>query len=316
MAAPAVARPGRRGLLWYLGIRSLSAREAAIGYALIVPIYLFFFVVVFAPMLFSFYLSLIRWDGIRPIGEAPFLGLQNYAELAADERFRWSLYHDLEFAVETFVGEIAIGLLLALIVNQAKRFIGVTRFFVFSPVVLPVAAVAILFARLMMNPTYGTFNLLLTATGLPASQWIYHPDSAMRSIVLTTVWKSSGYYMVLFLAALQGIPDVYYEAAHIDGAGKLARFRYITLPLLKPALLFICVINLISNLQAFSQIWVMTAGGPSRATEVLVVLIYNTAFGYFKLSYAATIAVALFLLILFLTLVQIRVLRRGGFQEY
>jgi ABC-type sugar transport system permease subunit len=122
--------------------------------------------------------------------------------------------------------------------------------------------------------------------------------------------------MILFLAALQGIPEVYYEAAHIDGAGRLATFRYITLPLLKPALLFICVINLISNLQAFSQIWVMTSGGPSRATEVLVVLIYNTAFGYFKLSYAATIAVVLFFLILFLTLVQIRVLRRGGFEEY
>lgn len=316
MAAPAVVRSGRRGFLWRVGIRSLSAREAAIGYALIAPIYLFFSAVVFVPMLFSFYLSFIRWDGIRPFGQAAFLGLGNYAELAADERFRTSLYHDIEFAVEVFVGEIAIGLALALIVNQAKRFIGITRFFVFSPVVLPVAAVAILFARLMMNPSYGTFNLLLAGMGLPASQWIYHPDSAMLSIVVTTVWKSAGYYMVLFLAALQGIPEVYYEAAHIDGAGKLARFRYITLPLLKPALLFICVINLISNLQAFSQIWVMTAGGPSRATEVLVVLIYNTAFGYFKLSYAATIAVGLFFLILFLTLVQIRVMRRGGFQEY
>ncbi|HEV8634746.1 MAG TPA: sugar ABC transporter permease [Chloroflexota bacterium] len=316
MAAPAVARPGRRGLLRRLGIRSLSGREAATGYAMVVPIYVFFLAVVFVPMLFAFYLSLIRWDGLKPIGQASFLGLGNYAELAADERFRWSLYHDLEFAVETFVGEIALGLALALIVNQAKRFIGVTRFFVFAPVVLPVAAVAVLFARLMMNPTYGTFNVVLTSVGLPASQWIYHPDSAMFSIVLTTIWKSSGYYMILFLAALQGIPEVYYEAAHIDGAGRLATFRYITLPLLKPALLFICVINLISNLQAFSQIWVMTSGGPSRATEVLVVLIYNTAFGYFKLSYAATIAVVLFFLILFLTLVQIRVLRRGGFEEY
>jgi multiple sugar transport system permease protein len=315
MAAPAVVRP-RRDLLWHLGVRSLAAREAATGYAIVLPIYLFFVVTVFAPMLFSFYLSLIRWDGLRPLATAPFLGVGNYAELAADERFRLSLYHDLEFAGETFVGEITVGLALALIVNHARRFIGITRLFVFAPVVLPVAAVAILFVRLMMNPTYGTFNTILSDLGLPTSQWAFHPDSAMRSVVLVTVWKAAGYYMILFLAALQGIPDVYYEAAHIDGAGPLGTFRSITLPLLKPEILFICVINLISNLQAFSQIWVMTAGGPSRATEVLVVLIYNTAFGYFKLSYAATIAVVLFFLILFLTLVQIRVLRRGGFEEY
>jgi multiple sugar transport system permease protein len=315
MAVPAV-RSARRDLLARLGLRSLSAREAATGYALIVPIYLFFVATVFAPMLFSFYMSLIRWDGLKPLAEAPFLGAGNYAELAADERFRASLYHDIEFAVETFVGEITLGLALALIVNQAKRFVGVTRLFVFAPVVLPVAAVAILFVRLMMNPTYGTFNVLLGAVGLPTSQWTNHPDSAMFSVVLVTIWKSAGYYMVLFLAALQGIPEVYYEAAHIDGGGPVATFRYITLPLLKPAILFICVINLISNLQAFSQIWVMTSGGPSRATEVLVVLIYNTAFGYFRLSYAATIAVLLFFLILVLTLVQIRVLRRGGWQEH
>src|SRR5262245_39280608 len=210
MASPASVSAGSGGLLWRLGVRGLAAREAAIGYAIVVPIYLFFIATVFVPMFFSFYLSLIRWDGLKPLAEAPFLGLENYADLAADERFRYSLYHDLEFAVEAFVGEIAIGLALALIVNQARRFIGITRLFVFAPVVLPVAAVAILFVRLMMNPTYGTFNLILSSLGLPTSHWANHPDSAMLSVVLVTIWKAAGYYMILFLAALQGIPEVYY----------------------------------------------------------------------------------------------------------
>lgn len=316
MAESSSTQGRRRDLPSLLGIRGLAAREAATAYLLIAPIYLFFSVFVFVPMFLAFYISLTRWDGIGTIDEAQFVGLRNYANMFGDERFLWSLFHDIEFALETFVGEILIGLALALIVNRARRLVGITRLFVFSPVILPTAAVAILFARLLMNPTYGTFNYLLDLVGIPPSMWIYHPDSAMRAVVLTTIWKAAGYYMILFLAALQGIPQEFYDAGHIDGAGPWDSFWHITLPLLKPALLFICVINLISNLQAFTQIWVMTAGGPNRATEVVVVLIYNTAFSMFKLSYASAIAVVLFVIILSLTLFQVRVMRRGGYQEY
>jgi ABC-type sugar transport system permease subunit len=301
----------RRDLLTMLGITRLAAREAALGYAIVAVIYLFFLLFVFLPMVLAFYISLTRWDGLSNISQARWIGLQNYLDLASDQRFLTSLVTTFEWTVKTYVGQIGLGLALALIVNNIRRFRALARLIAFSPYILPIVATSILFF-ILMNPTWGSFNQLLMALGLPPNPWLTNPQTSMNAVVLMMIWKNAGYYMVLFMTALVTVPQEYYDAAHIDGAGPLQAFRYITWPLILPAFFFISVVNVISNMQVFAPVLVMTGGGPNRATEVVVLLMYNTAFSNFRYSLANAMAVVLFFIILGLTLVQMRVLRQGS----
>jgi len=298
----------RRGLLAPLGLYGLAAREAALGYAITGLVYLFLLGFVFAPMLLAFYVSLTRWDALAPLSEAKFVGLQNYTDLATDNRFHWSIVHDFEWSVKAYIGQIGLGLLLAIIVTNITRMRALARFIAFSPFILPIVATAIIFT-IMMDPTWGPFNQTLRLLGLPTSRWLLDPVSAMNSAVLMVIWKYAGYYMVLFMTALLAVPQEYYDAAHIDGAGPIQTFLKITWPLIRPAFLFISVINVIGNLQVFDSVFIMTGGGPSRATEVVVLLMYNTAFTNFRYSVANAMAVILFFIILALTVFQMRVLK-------
>ncbi len=311
MARVSPAAPARRDLLSLVGIHGLAAREAALGYAIIGLIYLFFLLFVFGPMLLAFYISLTRWDGLAPIQQARFIGLQNYVDLFRDERFRMSLWHDFEFAYKAYLGQIGLGLILALIVTNIPRFRSAARFIAFAPFVLPIVATSILFT-ILMNPVWGTFNATLSLVGLPTSRWLQDPTTAMDATVLMIIWKYAGYYMVLFMTALLGVPQELYDAAHIDGAGPIQTFRYITWPMILPAFVFISIINVIGNLQVFTPVFIMTGGGPNRATEVVVVLMYNTAFTNFRYSVANAMAVILFFIILALTIFQMKVLRGGA----
>ncbi len=308
------ARPAG-GLRRRLGLHTLSAREALFGYSIVGVVYLFFLIFVFGPMFLAFGVSLTWWDALSPISQAKFIGLENYRYIFFDERFRLSLLHDAEYTVKAYVGQIGLGLLLALLINNLRRWQTVARIITFSPVVLPLVATAILFV-ILMNPTWGLFNVILRALGLPPSTWLQDPTTAMNSVVLMVIWKYVGYYIVLFLAALQTVPQEYYDAAHIDGAGPWQTFWHITWPLIRPAFLFISIINIIANAQVFTPIFVMTGGGPARATEVVVVLTYNTAFTNFQYSRANAMAVVLFFIILALTLLQLRIMRRGGVESY
>lgn len=300
----------RRDPLARLGIHGLAAREAAYGYGIVGVVYLFLAAFVFGPMILAFYVSLTRWDALSPIAQAHFVGLKNYVDLALDQRFRFALWHDFEFAVKSYAGQIGLGLILALIVNSIHRFRALARFITFSPFILPIVATSILFT-IMMNPVWGTFNEFLRFFGVAPGQWLSDTSTAMNSVVLTIIWKYAGYYMILFITALLGVPQEYYDAAHIDGAGPLQSFRYITWPTIRPAFLFISVINVIGNLQVFTPVFIMTGGGPDRATEVAVLLMYNTAFTDFRYSVANGMAVILFFIILLLTVFQMRVLRQG-----
>lgn len=311
MARATQAVPAQRDLLAMIGIRSLAQREAALGYAIVGLIYLFFAAFVFGPMLLAFYISLTRWDGLAPLDQARFIGFQNYVDLVFDERFRMSIWHDFEWTYKAYIGQIGLGLLLAIIVTNIRRFRAVARFIAFTPFVLPIVACAILFT-ILMNPVWGPLNMALGAVGLPPSRWLTDPHTAMDAAVLMIVWKYAGYYMVLFMTALLGVPQEYYDAAHIDGAGPVQTFRYVTWPLILPAFVFISVINVIGNLQVFTPIFIMTGGGPNRATEVVVVLMYNTAFTNFRYSMANAMAVILFFIILALTIFQLKVLNRGA----
>jgi ABC-type sugar transport system permease subunit len=310
MAVATDTRTIRRkgGLLSIFGLHGLAAKEAALGYAIVGLVYLFLLGFVFLPMLLAFYVSTTRWDALSPLSQAKFVGLDNYTDLVTDSRFRLSIWKDFEWSFKAYVGQIGLGLLLAIVVTNITRFRSLARFISFAPFILPTVATAILFT-ILMDPTWGIFNQTLRLAHLPDSKWLADPGTAMNSALLMIIWKYAGYYMVLFMTALLAVPQEYYDAAHIDGAGPVQTFFKITWPLIRPAFLFISVINVIGNLQVFDTIFVMTGGGPNRATEVVVLLMYNTAFTNFRYSQANAMAVILFFIILALTVFQMKVLK-------
>jgi len=314
MATVADVAAPRRDLLERVGIRGLAAREAAFAYSIVGVIYLFFVLFVFGPLLLAIGVSLTRWDGLVPFAEARFVGLDNYLLLFSSERFLMSLWHDFEWTYKSYVGQIGFGLMLALIVINISRFQTLARLIAFTPFILPIVAVSILFT-ILMNPVWGVFNAALNFIGLPSNRWLTDPTTAMDAAVLMIVWKYAGYYMILFMTALLGVPQEYYDAAHIDGASPIQTFFYVTVPMILPAFIFISVINVIGNLQVFTPIFVLTQGGPNRATEVVVLLMYNTAFNNFQYSVANAMAVVLFFIILALTVLQMKVLKRGAAAE-
>jgi multiple sugar transport system permease protein len=311
MANATETRHGRGGLLGLLGYRGLAAQEAAFGLGVTAVIYLFFACLTFVPIVLALYISTTKWDALTEISQAVPVGINNYVSLLQDQRFLTSLLTTFQWTIKTYLGQIGLGLLLAIVVTNLPRFQSAARVITFSPYILPIVATGILF-QLLMNPVWGTLNTVIEAVGLPPTQWLSSTDTAMNSIVMVLIWKNAGYYMILFMTAILAVPQEYYDAAHIDGANPLQTFQRITWPLILPAFLFISVINVISNLQVFTPVYVMTGGGPGRATEVTVMLMYNTAFMDFRYSVANAMAVILFALILVLTVTQFRLLRQGS----
>ena len=180
---------------------------------------------------------------------------------------------------------------------------------------LPITAMSLLWG-LMYQQRYGLFNQILGAAGLPSVAWLIDPAIALFSICLMVIWKGLGWYMVIFLAGLKAIPEDFYEASKVDGATGWQQFWYITLPLLRPTLLFVLVVTIIGSLQVFSPIFIMTQGGPANATNVVVYWVYITAFQFLRFGYATAMAVFLFLVIMVITAIQLRVFREGGLTSY
>ena len=258
------------------------------------------------PMAASFGISLLRWDLLRP---PRWKGLDNYALLIRDPDFHAAIGHTLYFIAGylplVFVG----GLAIALALNQRLKGVTVFRTIYFLPVVTSWVVVAFMW-RWLLNPQSGIVNYALGLVGVHGPGWWTDPAWAMPSVILASAWKDLGFVMVILLAGLQAIPEEYYEAAAIDGAGRWAKFWRITLPLLSPASFFVVVISLINSFQVFDQIWVMTGGGPVDATTVVVVQVVKNAFSYGQVGYAAAMSWLLFAAILLVTLVQLQIQRR------
>ena len=260
------------------------------------------------PILASLLLTLFQWDLLTP---PRFIGLGNYARLLGDREFWAALGHTLSFIAGYLPLVMLLGLGVALALNAPLRGLGLIRTVFFLPVVSSWVAVALLWSWLF-NPRYGLINYLLGLAGLPQPGWLFDPAWAMPAIVLTSVWKDLGFVVVLVLAGLQAIPQDYYEAASLDGAGRWAQLRAITLPLLAPTTFFVTIISLINSFQVFDQVWVMTQGGPAGATTVLVERVVRHAFSSGEMGYAATLSWAIFALVFAVTLVQLRLQRRGA----
>lgn len=302
-ATPTVGRPAR----W----SPLRLRDAFWGYLFIAPSMLGVLMFTLFPVLAALGISFSEWNLITP---PRFVGLEGYRALLSDPVFGKVLLNTLYYTAGSVPLNLVLSLALALALNQKIRGIAVYRTAYFMPVVSSMVAVGLIWAWLY-DTDYGLINALLARLHLPPVAWLTSTEWAMPAVIVTSVWKSLGFNMVIFLAALQDVPEGLYEAARIDGAGAWRLFRHITLPLISPAVFFVVVMGIIGSFQAFDQVYVMTEGGPARATTVIVYYIWQNAFKFFKMGYASAMAYVLFLLVLLATLAQWQVRRRWVFGE-
>jgi multiple sugar transport system permease protein len=292
--AAAQAGVGRRRAL------SLATREALAAYLFILPSFLGFAIFLLVPMVMSAGLSLYDWELLRP---PVYIGLENFRDLLRDPLFKTVMFNTAYYAFGLVPLNIVISLSLALWLNTKLRGLTFYRLAFFLPVVTVTVAVSLIW-KWMYEPRVGIVNAALSAFGISGPNWLADPFWAMPSLIILGLWKGFGYNMVLFLAGLQGIPSTLYEAAMIDGANAWHRFWKITLPLLSPAMFLAVVLTVISSFQVFDQAFVMTAGGPSNATNTIVLYIFQNGFLFFKMGYASAIAWALFAVIFTFTLIQ------------
>jgi len=249
----------------------------------------------------------MRWDSYNPV---EFIGLRNFQTLLRDSSFRIAFWNTIYFTGVTVPLTVVLALALALALNRGLRALPAFRAIHFFPHIASTVAVAVVW-QFLYHPDMGPINQFLSALGVESPpRWTASVTWAMPAVIIMSVWKSVGYYMVMFLAGLQAIPGYLYEAALIDGAGPWQRFRYVTLPLLSPTMFFVIIINLINSFKVFDQIYIMTQGGPGRATSVLVYYIYIQAFVNQNFGYASAMAFVLFILVLVVTIFQFRLQER------
>ena len=262
----------------------------------------------FLPVLASLLLSLTDFDiyAIADANNMRFVGVRNYLALLDNDVFWVAVRNTFYFAVVGGPLTVATSLGAALLVNaRLTPYRAVFRTVFFVPFVTTLVAVAIVW-RYLYHPQYGLFNYILGWFGIDPLQWLGDPKLAMPAIIVMAVWKNFGYNMLIFIAGLQNIPSELYEAAHLDGAGPFRRFWNITLPMLGPTFLFVGVITMIGYFQLFAEPYVMTGGGPLRATTSLVLLMYEEGFRWWRMGVAASVAVILFCIILAWTVLQFR----------
>ena len=266
------------------------------------------------PLLNGLWGSFTDWQAFNP--DRNWVGLANYAQLADDPVFREALENTFQYALMYLPLQIALGLAVALAVEASGRLRPFFRTVYFLPVVTSVIATALMW-KWLYQPSLGLFNQLLDLAGLPTQQFLNSTSQALPAIVLYSLWKNLGFTMVLFMAGLSGIDRSYYEAARVDGAGGYRLFWGITLPLLRPTMVFVVVTGIIETLQVFGPVFIMSSvgansppGGPSNSTMVVAVYQWAVAFGQLNLGYGMAMGMVLFAIVLVVTLAQSRFLRQ------
>ena len=273
------------------------------AFLLVAPFMLLYFVFFLYPSGKVIQLSLTNSD---ISGQGSYVGLANYARLLQDQLFWQSLWHTAYFVLLTVVPTAALGLIFALMVMRLKRLRGLIITAFFLPHILPVSVVTLIWSWIL-DANFGIFNQLFGTT----IAWFQNPVWAMPAVGFVSIWWAVGFSMLLFIAGLQNIPQVYYEAAAIDGANTLQTFRGITWPLLWPVTALVLTLELITHLKIFAQVYLLTGGGPFNSTIVVLQYMYQQAFQQFNSGYASAIAVALFIVILLASLFQYRLLNTG-----
>jgi multiple sugar transport system permease protein len=273
------------------------------GYWFASPYAVYFLAFVAYPLVFSFILIFHRWNIVTPM---EWIGLKNFSRLVHDPLFFKSLGNTLTFLLIHIPLQIAIALLFALLLNTKVKLRGFFRALYFLPVIVSGVAVTILWQQLY-SYDYGVLNSLLHAAGLPSVPWLIDSSWAMPSIAIMATWKNVGIYIVLFLVGLQNIPGELYEAASLDGATKVRQFFHITLPMLNPTVVVVVVLSTIGGFSLFIEPYVLTGGGPMQSTLSGMLYVYNQAFYFNHMGYAATLGFALALVVLVVVLIQRKV---------
>jgi len=294
---PTVRRRGR----W-----SLARKQGAFGVAIILPTLAVLAIFRFLPMVQALYLSVTAYDLVHP---PRFVGLANFVSLLQDPLFLKSARVSLTYVLFSVVPVLPLSLGLAVLFNRSIFIKNVLRSAIFMPVVMPAVVMAVVWT--FMYQQDGVINTMLGFLGIDPIPWLRSSATALWAVILIGVWRATPYYMVIFLAGLQAIPADYYDAAKIDGAGSWATFRHITLPLLKPTMLLVIVMNVIVAMKVFAVPMIMTGGGPADSTRVLPLFIYQTAFEFFDMGRAAAMSVFLFVGVMLFSFVQVRLFTRG-----
>jgi len=285
------------------------------SYALlfILPSFILYTMFVIVPTVGSVYLSFTSWDGIS--NDVRYIGFANFVEIWNSPRVHNALKNTMIMTISLVVLENIAAIAMAMMVDKVRWFRNLFRSVFYFPTLLSGIVMGFVWA-MILNYNFGVFNQILESVGLGKwiVDWLGNPKYAMLSIILSTVWKGAGYYMIIYLAGLQGIPQELNEAASIDGAGGWQQFRHITFPLLAGSMTVCMVLSMISALKIFDQIAVMTDGGPGFETETLTYIIYKVGFGELRQGFGTALAMVLFLIILIITVFQVKVLQKREVQ--
>jgi multiple sugar transport system permease protein len=289
--------------------RGRTRRDWPWAYLMIAPTALGLLIFYMWPVVRTLYFSFTEWGAF---GSYEWTGLDNYRELIVDPGVRGALRNTLIYSVLVVGLGIPLAVVVAVLLNQkGLRGVGLYRTLFFIPVVTMPVAVAIVW-QWIYNGDFGILNYLLSLVGIDGTSWLTNPDTALFAVVVVGIWMALGYNVVILLAGLQGIPQQYYEAAELDGAGPIRRFFSITVPLLSPSIFFVTVLSVIETLQVFDLIFVMIepTNPALPRTQSVVYLFYQQAFVANNRGYAAAIVMALLVLILGITVLQFRLQRR------
>ncbi len=289
------------------GPNSLGRRRAISGFLFVLPAVLFTLTMFIFPLLMTAWMSFHDWP---LLGSPSFIGVQNYLDLAVDGQFWTSLWFTTQYTLVVTPAIFVLAFLLALLVNTTLRGIGIFRTIYFIPVVIGLGTASLLWVW-MLNDRVGIINGILLDLGWIDKPIIWFVDTylSMTAIVVSIVWKTVGFTMVLLLAGMQAIPEELYQAAMVDGAGYWQRLTRITMPLLRSTFALALVLSVIGSFLAFDQFYIMTRGGPQNSTITVVYWIFANSFTYFKLGYGASLSIVLLVILALLSMLQLRLLR-------
>lgn len=287
-------------------VKSAKKKDGLTALLFLSPTLVIFSAFILFPVFFSFYLSFQQWNMFS--GETTFIGFDNYIRMLESDEFWQVLKNTAIYTFGTIPLNMGVSLIIAYALNKklaGKKFL---RTAFFAPVVISPVAAAVIW-RWLYDPNFGLVNYSIGIIGIDPINWLNDPTAAMFALIIMGVWKTFGINMVLFSAGLSGIPENYYEAAEIDGAGGWSKFWNITVPMLAPTTFFILIMSMISSFQVFDLVYVLTSGGPLGSTKVMVFYIYEYAFKFFEMGYASAASYILFAILFALTMIQVKYMK-------
>lgn len=287
-----------------------TANEWKTGLLFVLPGLLGFIIFVLIPFIMSFFLSFTKWNFLQGIEAIQFNGIENYMKLFRDEWFLNSFSNNIIFTIGTVPVLLALGLIMAAIIDRYIKYGGLVKVLVFIPYIASVVAVATVW-MMLFEPTQGPINQFLMNIGITNPPgWLTSFEWSLPSIMVVYIWQQLGYFIIVFTSGLKSIPEEVYEAADMDGAGPIRKFLTITVPMMSPTTFFLATMGIIGTFKVFDQVSVMTQGGPGSSSSVMAYYIYRAAFQNFETGYSNTLAWALFGIIFFITIIGQRAQRK------